>query len=173
MSDDELTGTADDVVPGLVQRTADALEAMQAGRHAEAAPTLELAATTASGMGNVIDLNLFGSSAVEAYARAGAMQKAVQLATDLVGVHQAAGRNTEVARFMRFTLKPLRRDGLAAEADAIAAAIARATGGAWSDPDAPKLPGFCANCGAAVKPAEVARPTPSTVACRYCGASLG
>ena len=105
------------------------------------------------------------STAVEAYANAGDPQSALRVAMQIVDLHHAAGRSGEVARFARLTLKPLRRDGHAAEADAISAYIARATGGAWSDPDAPKLPAFCSNCGAAVKPAEVARPTPTTVAC--------
>jgi hypothetical protein len=164
--------TADDLVPGLVQRTADALAAMQAGRYAEAAPTLELAAITAHRIDDIIDSNLFGSGAVEAYAKAGDMHSAVRVLTQIVDLYRASGKSTEIARFGRFTLKPLRRDGFAAEADAISAELARLTGGAWHDPDAPKLPAFCSNCGAAVKPAEIVRPTPTTVACHYCGASL-
>ncbi len=66
----------------------------------------------------------------------------------------------------------MRLHGFAADADELSAHVGQLLGAAWNDPAAPKLPAFCSSCGSPVKPAEVVRPTPSTVACRYCGASL-
>jgi hypothetical protein len=163
---------AHEVFQGYAERTNSALAALQAGRFAEAAPTFEWAGLSAQSVDDIINTNIFGSSAVEAYAKAGDMQNALRVATQIVGRYHALGNSPELARFMRFVLKPLRRDGYEAAAGAIAAQVATATSGAWSDPEAPKLPAFCSNCGAPVKPAEVVRPTPTTVACHFCGASL-
>jgi hypothetical protein len=164
--------TVDEIIPGLVQRTTTAMEAFQAGRFAEAAPTLQLAAETAVQIGDVMQTNIFGSCAVVGYVKAGDPQAAIRLVMHFVALHQTAGRTAEAARFGRLSLKPLRRDGHVVEADEISTQLARVLGAAWNDPDAPRLPAFCSNCGAAVKPAEVVRPTPSTVACQYCGGSL-
>lgn len=164
--------TIDDLVPGLLRRLEGALSAMQSGRYREAAPVFELVGVTAAKIGDVVEVNLHGSSAVECYLRLGDRDNAFRALRQFVEIHVNAQRVPEAARFGRLTIKPLRRDGLTTEADAVSAYLASALGAAWNDPDAPKLPPFCSNCGAAVKVVEVVRPTPSTAACKYCGASL-
>jgi hypothetical protein len=159
-------------VPQYLETSKAAMTAMKEGRYAEAATRLEWAATAAFGVGDKMQTKMTGTTAVKAYAMAGDPASALRLATHLVNLFHEAGRNPEIPGFAKHALESLRNQGYAAEADALSAHIARAMGGAWSDPNAPKLPAFCSSSGAAVKPAEVVRPTPSTVACRYCGASL-
>jgi hypothetical protein len=159
-------------VPRFLEVCAAAIEAMKAGRYAEAAPQLEWAAMFAFGVNDVMQVKLMGANAVKAYAQSGDAANAVRLATRIVDLFHGAGRNPEIPGFAKHALADLRTQGHPQAADALSAHISGVMGGAWSDPDAPKLPAFCSSCGAAVKPAEIVRPTPSTVACHYCGASL-
>jgi hypothetical protein len=154
---------ADDVAP--------ANAAMQAGRYAEAAPLYERAAIASQHSGEMLQVKMCAALAIKAYAMAGDGANAVRFAKATVDVLKS--RPPEIPGFMRKALESMRDHGLSAEADVVSAYIGEVLGAAWQDPSAPKLPAFCSACGAPVRPAEVVRPTPSTVACKFCGASLG
>jgi hypothetical protein len=161
-----------DDVPHYGVRVTRALAAMSEGRYAEAATSLEWAATAAFGAGDTMSAKVEGNNAVTAFAKAGDSPGALRLATRLVDLFRDANLPREIPGFAGHALESLRMNGLAAAADALSAHVKGVMGAAWSDPAAPTLTAFCGSCGAAVKPSEVVRPTPSTVACRYCGASV-
>jgi hypothetical protein len=149
-----------------------ATAAFEEGRYAEAAPLYERAAIATHAAGDPLMWKMTAIVAVKAYAMAGDPSNAVRFATQTFDVLRSGGHGAEVPGVAKKCLESLRAQGHAAEADALSAHVARLMDGKWNDPDAPRLVAFCASCGAAVKPAEVVRPTPTTVACRYCGASL-
>lgn len=160
-------------LPGYTDACTAALEAMNAGRYGDAAPRFEWAANSALAVGDgPLHTTINALNAIKAYATAGDPKNAIRFATAWLDQLRRAGRAPEIPAFAGKTLESLRAHGQAADADAYSAHVAGMLGSAWSDPGAPKLPAFCGSCGAIVKPAEVVRPTPTTVACRYCGASL-
>jgi hypothetical protein len=163
-------------VPGYLELMQRVQEAMSAGRYAEAAPGFERCARMAHACGDVMEMKMSANNAVTAFAHASDPTNALRLATEIVDLLASASagadRRSEIPGFARHALESLRTQAHFAQADALSAHVAQRMGGAWSDAGAPRLAAFCPSCGAAVKPAEVVRPTPSTVACRYCGASL-
>jgi hypothetical protein len=146
--------------------------AMEAGRYAEAATLYEKSAAECYTAGEPLWMQLSALLAVKAYVLAGDPKNAVRFAQATVDAIHGGGKEPEVPGFAAKALESVRLHGFAADADALSAYVGQLLGAAWNDLAAPKLPAFCSSCGAAVKPAEVVRPTPSTVACRYCGASL-
>jgi hypothetical protein len=156
----------------LAPEVGPANDAMAAGRYGEAGALYERAAIASHGAGDVLMTKMNGALAVKAYAKGGDPKNAVRFAIATVDALKAGGHVPEIAGFATKCLESLRVQGHSADADVLSAHVGQAVGAAWSDPNAPKLPAFCSSCGAAVKPAEVVRPTPSTVACHYCGASL-
>ncbi len=149
-----------------------ALAAMSAGRPLEAAPLFERSAIHAYKANEMLSMKLSASLAIKAYAMAGDAPNAERMARASVDAFAAAGRRAEIPGFATRVLEMLRSRGLGAVADAVSQHISGVMGTGFQDPAAPQLPAFCSSCGAAVKPAEVVRPTPSTVACSFCGASL-
>lgn len=146
--------------------------AMEEGRYAEAARLYEASAVECHRASEPLWMKMNALLAVKAYVHAADPANAVRFATATVEAIQAGGHAPEVPGFAAKALESMRLHGFAADADALSAHVGQLVGAAWNDPAAAKFPAFCSNCGAAVKPAEVVRPTPSTVACRYCGASL-
>ena len=146
--------------------------AFEDGRYAEAAPLYERAAVATHAAGEALMWKMTAIVAVKAYALAGDPANALRFATSTLDVLHSGGHAGEVPGIAKKCLEALRAQGHGAQADALSAHVGQLMGGQWSDPDAPKLAAFCVSCGAAVKPAEVVRPTPTTVACRYCGVSL-
>jgi hypothetical protein len=146
--------------------------AMETGRYAEAGSLYERAAVEAHRAGDTLVLRMMAVLAVSAYVRAGDIPSAMRFATATVDLLQSVGMVPEIPGVARKMLNALRDQGHPSEADALSARVGQIVGAAWSDPGAPKLAAFCSSCGAAVKPAEIVHPTPSTSACRYCGANL-
>jgi len=146
-------------------------EAMAAGRYAEAGSLYERASDASRVAGDHLTLRMMAALAVKGYGMAGDASNGLRIAIATVDVLVSMELLPEIPGFARKALQALRTQGHAAAADELSAHVGRAVP-TWSDPDAPKLPAFCSACGAAVKPAEIVRPTPSTIACHYCGASL-
>jgi hypothetical protein len=147
-------------------------DAMDGGRYAEAASLYEGAATESRAAGDTLTFRMMAVLAVKAYGRAGDTENAVRLAVTTVDLLQGLAMIPEIPGVAHKMLAALRAQGHAVSADGISTHVAQVVGAAWSDAGATKLPAFCASCGAAVKPAEIVHPSPSSVACRYCGASL-
>jgi hypothetical protein len=161
-----------DDVPHYGVRVNRALAAMKEGRYADAAKGLEWAAAAAFGAGDTMEAKIAGNNAVTAFAKAGDSAGALGIATHMVDLFRDANLAGDIPGFARHALESLRLSGFVAAADALSVHVKGVMGAAWSDPAAPTLAALCPSCGAAVKPSEVVRPTPSTVACRYCGASV-
>ena len=149
-----------------------AQKAFDAGRYSDAAAEFEKSTAECHEAGDAIWAKMYALLAVKAHVHAGDGKNALRFAQATVNEIHRQGHAAEVPGFAANALESMRLHGLAAEAELLSAHVGQLLSGAWSDPAAPKLPAFCSSCGAAVKPAEVVRPTPSTVACRYCGASL-
>jgi hypothetical protein len=156
----------------VAPEVAPANEAMAAGRYLEAGALYERSAISSYSAGEVVWQKMGALLAVKAYALGGDPQNAVRFAIATVDVLKTSGRAPEVPGFANKLLETLRTQGHGAAAEALSAHVGELIGAAWHDPHAPKLPAFCSACGGKVKPAEVVRPTPTTVACRYCGVSL-
>lgn len=149
-----------------------ALAAMNEGSYLKAAPLFERSSIAAYRAGEIPSMKLSASLSIKAYAMGGDAQNAERMARASVDALAAAGRKPEIPGFANRVLESLRTRGLHPAADALSQHVSALMGSGFSDPAAPQLPAFCPSCGAAVKPAEVVRPTPSTVACRFCGGSL-
>lgn len=145
--------------------------AMDGGRYAEAGSLYEGAAEESRAAGDTLTFRMMAVLAVKAYGRAGDPENAVRLAISTVDLLQSLAMIPEIPGVAHKMLAALRAQGHAASADGISAHVAEVVGAAWIDTGT-KLPAFCASCGAPVKPAEIVRPSPSTIACRDCGASL-
>ena len=145
---------------------------MQAGRYAEAGALFEKCAIDAYRAGEIPDMKLNAALSVKSYAMAGDAANAARFASATVDALAGAGRTPEIHGFATKVLESMRVRGQAAAADEVSKHVGQVVGATWNDPAAPQLPAFCPSCGAAVKPAEIVRPTPSTVACKYCGGSL-
>jgi hypothetical protein len=154
----------------LADEVGPANAAMEAGRYAEAAALYERGAIASFNAKEMLQLKMCAALAIKAYAMAGDGANATRFARSTIDALKS--RPPEIPGFMRKVLVSMRDHGLPAEADAVSAYVGEVLGAAWQDPNTPKLPAFCSACGAPVKPAEVVRPTPSTVACKFCGASL-
>ena len=146
-------------------------DAMGAGRYAEAAQLYERCAYAAHQANDLLGVKMGAGMAIKAWAHAGDPKNAVRIATSTVDLLKTIAHEPDVRSFATKTLDSLRTQGYHADADAFSAHVHTVVP-TWSDPNAPQLPAFCSACGAVVKPAEIVRPTPSTVACKYCGASL-
>lgn len=145
--------------------------AMDAGKYADAAALYEQASEEARIAGDHLTLRMMVVLGAKAYGMAGDPGKGARFAIATVDLLVTMNLIAEIPGFARKTLQALRAQGHTASADEFSAHVAQVVP-TWNDPDAPKIPAFCSACGAVVKPAEVVRPTPSTMACRYCGASL-
>jgi len=149
-----------------------ALAAMNEGRYLDAAVLFERSAIHAYRANELPSMKLSASLSIKAYAMGGDAANAERLAKATVDALAAASRGPEIPGFATRVLESLRSRSLGGVADAVSQHVGAVVGPSWNDPATPKLPAFCPSCGAAVKPAEVVRPTPSTVACKYCGGSL-
>lgn len=145
--------------------------AFEAGRYPEAAQLYERCASAAHQAQDLLAIKAGALMAVKSWAYAGDPKNAVRFATSTVELFKTSGREPDIRSFATKILDILRGQGHHADADAFSAHV-RSVVPTWTDPNAPQLPAFCSACGAVVKPAEVVRPTPSTVACKFCGASL-
>ncbi len=146
-------------------------DAMSQGRYAEAAGLYERAAYAAHQANDLLGTKMGAHLAIKAFAHAGDPKNAVRIAISTVDLFKTIAGEPDIRSFATKALDTLRTQGHHADADAFSAHVLTLVP-TWSDPNAPQLPAFCTTCGAAVKPAEVVRPTPSTVACSYCGGSL-
>lgn len=149
-----------------------ALAAMNAGRYPEAGALFERSSIHAYRANEIPSMKLSASLSIKAYAMGGDAANAERMAKASVDALAAAGRNAEIPGFATRVLESLRVRNLGGVADSVSAHVSACVGGGFHDAAAPQLPAFCSSCGAAVKPAEVVRPTPSTVACKFCGGSL-
>jgi hypothetical protein len=156
----------------IAPETPAALEAMQAGRYVEAAQLFERAAIAAHQAGDLLSKKMSATLSVKAYSKGGDAANAVRFASATFDVLLAAGLAVDATSFAKKVLADIRLYDQNVAADELSAYVGKVLGAKWHDPAAPQLPGFCSSCGGVVKPAEVVRPTPSTVACRFCGASL-
>jgi hypothetical protein len=145
--------------------------AFAAGRYAEAAQLYERCANASYQAQELLSLKLEAHLAIKAWAYAGDPKNAVRFATATVDLLKRIAGEPDIRTFATRSLETLRTQGHHADADVLSAHVSSILP-SFSDPNAPRLPSFCFNCGAAVKPAEVVRPTPSTIACKFCGASL-
>ena len=145
---------------------------MTAGKYAEAGALFERCALDEYRGGHFLEMKISAALAVKAYSMSGDGANALRFGKAAVDAFAAASRVPEIAGFANKALESLRTRGQAAAAEELSKHISDVVGSAWSDPAMPQLPAVCASCGAVVKPAEVVRPTPTTVACKYCGASL-
>jgi len=156
----------------LAPKTEQALAAMEGGRYLQAAALFEEGAIAAYQAGELTTMKMSTALSIKAYAMGGDGASVVRFASSAIDALAAAGRVPEISGFATKLLRDIRAQGQPAAADAFSAHVSSVVGAGFSDPDAPKLAPFCPSCGAAVKPADVVRPTPSTVACPFCGASL-
>jgi len=149
-----------------------ALEAMKAGRYLEAGQLFERSAIAAHQAGDLLSKKMSALLSVKAYSKGGDAANAVRFASVTFDVLLAAGLAVDATSFAKKALEDIRLYDLTVAADQFSAYVGKVVGPKWHDPAAPQLPAFCSSCGGAVKPAEVVRPTPSTVPCRFCGVSL-
>lgn len=145
---------------------------MKAGQYLEAAQLFERSAIASHQAADREQTKINALLAVKAYAKGGDGASVVRFASSTVDVLLASHPGIEASSFAKNALEDIRLYDQHAAAEAFSAYVGKVVGAGWHDPAAPALPAFCPGCGAAVKPAEVVRPTPSTLACRYCGGSL-
>jgi hypothetical protein len=146
-------------------------DAFAASRYVEAAQLYERAAYSAHQAKELLGIKAASLMAVKAWAYGGDGANALRFATSVIDLFKTIAQEPDIRSYASKTLAMLRDQGLHAYADTLSAHVG-AVVPTWTDPNAPQLPASCGTCGALVKPAEVVRPTPSTVACKYCGASL-
>jgi hypothetical protein len=141
-------------------------------RYREAAPPLLEGAFRDLARGDEGEFTMNALLAAKAWMLAeepnGAWSVAARVLQELV----PTGRARQALPLMHKLVQALRERGYPEVAMGVSNDAGRALGTLWVDPDAPRLPNHCVQCGAAVRPAEVTHPTPTTVACKYCGASL-
>lgn len=158
-----------DVDPGAEQ----AMDLMNQGRFTEAAPLFLEAALREQARGNDMMFRAHVLVAAKAWVLAAQPNGAWSVAARALESYLAQNRQNDAVSLMHKIVAMLRERGYGEAADGISWDASRGLGALWADPNAPRLPDHCHQCGAPVRPAEVVRPTPATVACRYCGASLG
>jgi hypothetical protein len=149
-------------------------KAMKEGRYAEAAKHYELSAGSAYDARESTSMRMCALLAVKAYSKVPDTTNAIRFALQTIEALKAIGLPpVDQKGFAKKALEELRQYDHHAAADDLSTRVGQIFGAEWHDPAAPRLPAFCPSCGAPVKPAEVVRPTPSTIACKFCGGSLG
>lgn len=146
---------------------------LESEQFAEAAPLLFQGAQNAWARGQVPFFQMYSLTAANAYILAGQPNGAWSVASHVADQFLASGRAPDAIAFVKKVVTMLRDRDHHAVADGVSAQAAHAFGVDWHDPSAPRLPSHCPGCGAAVRPQDVAYPTPSAPACAFCGSALG
>ena len=159
----------------LAQAQDDAARAMSLfaeRKFRESAPILFEVALRALHRGDDIEFTLNALLAARAWMLAEEPNGAWSIAARVLEEFVPKGRAREALSLIHKIVDELREKGYPDVALGVSTDASRVLGELWIDPHAPRLPNHCTQCGAPVRPGEVVRPTPTTVACKYCGASL-
>jgi predicted RNA-binding Zn-ribbon protein involved in translation (DUF1610 family) len=146
---------------------------MQAGQFAEAAPRFEDLAQRAEERGRLQAAAKLTLQASRCYVEADDLDRADDAAERAIHLLIRAGRPDRVRQVLPRVLAGLERHGRQADAERLRREVEETFQGLDLTPGrrraAARLPGKCSNCGAPIKPDEVAWAGPASAECPYCG----
>lgn len=145
---------------------------LQEKRYREAAQVFFAGCLAAHARGADLHFRMKASLAAKSWILAGEPNEAWNVAGRILEALVPQGRQRDALSLLHKIVEDLRAHGFHEAALGVSTDASRALGASWIDDKAPRLPPRCSQCGAPVRPEEVVRPTPVTVACRFCGASL-